>query len=69
MKKNVGAVDKLIRIVLRLVIVTFGIYNQSWWGLIGIVPLLTAFIRWCPAHNLPGISTDKRIEVEKLKSN
>lgn len=69
MKKNVGAVDRIIRIVLGLVIVAFGIYNQSWWGLIGIVPLLTAFISWCPAYNLLGISTDKRIEVEELKSN
>ena len=68
MKKNVGAIDRGIRIVLGLAIVTLGIYNQSWWGLIGIVPLLTAFISWCPAYNLLGISTDKRINMEKLNS-
>jgi len=33
--------------------------NARWWGLIGIGPLLTAALGWCPAHSLIGVSTTK----------
>ena len=66
MKKSVGSADKVIRIILGVAIIAFGIYNQSWWGLVGIVPLFTAFIGWCPAYNLIGVSTDKKVNVEKM---
>ena len=68
MKKNIGTLDKGIRIVLGIAIIAFGIYTQSWWGLVGLVPLLTAFMGWCPAYNLIGVSTDRRVNVEKLKN-
>lgn len=57
MKKNVGGTDRVLRIVLGLVIIALGILYQSWWGLIGIVPLATAFINWCPLYTPFGIST------------
>jgi len=66
MKKNIGSVDKVIRIILGGVIIALGIYNQSWWGLVGLVPLFTAFITWCPVYSLIGVSTDRKIKVEKL---
>ena len=66
MKKNVGNVDKAIRIVLGVAIIAFGTYNQSWWGLVGIVPLITAFTGWCPAYSLIGVSTHKKVNVEKI---
>ena len=66
MKKNIGSVDKVIRIILGGVIIALGIYNQSRLGLIGIVPLFTAFISWCPVYSLIGVSTDRKIKVEKL---
>ena len=66
MKKNVGSADKVIRIILGVAIIAFGIYYQSWWGLVGIVPLFTAFIGWCPAYSLIRVSTDRKISVEKL---
>lgn len=66
MKKNVGSADKTIRIILGLGIVGVGIYLNSWWGLVGIIPLATAFMNWCPAYSLLGISTDRKINVEKL---
>jgi len=59
MKKNVGSTDKLIRIILALVIFILGIIYQSWWGLVGFIPLLTALIGWCPAYLPFGISTCK----------
>lgn len=57
MTTNVGGVDKLIRIILGLGIIGAGVYYQSWWGAIGAIPLLTAFIGFCPAYPLFGIST------------
>lgn len=67
MKKNVGKLDIAIRIILGIAVVGIGIYFQSWWGLIGLVPLITAIIGSCPAYALIGITTKKRINVEKLK--
>ncbi len=66
MKKNVGSADKMIRIVLGVVIAALGIYFQSWWGLVAIVPLATAFMNSCPAYSLLGLSSDKKVNVEKL---
>ena len=59
MKPNVGQTDRTIRIVLGVVIIVAGVYFKSWWGVIGIVPILTAVIRWCPAYLPFGISSDK----------
>jgi hypothetical protein len=59
MKKNVGNIDKWVRIILGIIIIILGIINQSWWGLVGIVPLATAFMGFCPAYLPFGISTCK----------
>ncbi|RLD38954.1 MAG: DUF2892 domain-containing protein [Bacteroidetes bacterium] len=60
MKKNVGTIDKVIRIILAVIIGALGYYYQSWWGLIAIVPLLTGFIGYCPAWSIFGLSTCKK---------
>ena len=60
MKKNIGITDKWIRIVLGLIVIAAGIYFKSWWGVIGFVPLGTAFIRTCPAYLPFGLSTNRR---------
>lgn len=57
MKQNVGKTDKYIRIVLGTIILAIGIFFQSWWGLIGIVLILTALVSWCPVYVPFGIST------------
>ena len=59
MTKNVGGADRVIRIILGLVIIGLGVIYQNWWGAIGIVPLATALIGWCPAYAPFGISTCK----------
>lgn len=59
MQYNVGKTDRMIRIIAGLVIVVLGLVYQSWWGLIGIVPLMTGVIRWCPAYLPFKFSTDK----------
>lgn len=59
MKTNMGKTDRIIRFVIGLVIIVWGIATGSWWGLIGLIPLLTAFVNWCPLYTLLGISTNK----------
>ena len=48
MKCNVGKTEQIIRIVIGIVIVLLGVYFRSWWGLIGLVPIITGSIRYCP---------------------
>lgn len=57
MKKNVGGVDRALRIVVGLAIIGAGVFYQSWWGAIGVVPLLTAVVGWCPPYAMLGINT------------
>jgi len=59
MKANVGSIDMWIRIILGVVIIALGIYYQNWWGVVGLVPLLTGLIRWCPLYLPFGIFTTK----------
>ncbi len=68
MKVNIGKSDRVIRLVLGVVIILSGIYLKSWWGIIGIVPVITALLNFCPVWSLLGISTKKKIETEKLKT-
>ncbi len=50
MQHNVGGIDRVVRIIAGLAIIAAGFYFKSWWGVIGIAPLLTATLRWCPAY-------------------
>jgi hypothetical protein len=60
MKRNVGGIDKGLRIIvglglLSLLFILEG--NARWFGLIGLVPLGTAFIGFCPLYAILGVST------------
>ncbi len=57
MKTNVGGIDRLLRLLLGLALLGTGIYFKSWWGLVGLVPVLTATFRFCPAYLPFGLST------------
>jgi len=60
MTANVGTVDRVIRIVAGLVILSLVFLAegpQRWWGLVGFVPLLTGIVRFCPGYALFGWST------------
>jgi len=65
---NIGNTDRIIRIVLGLALIVAGLATGSWWGLIGVVPLGTAFVRWCPAYLPFGISTCRAGECGKAKA-
>ncbi|TCV82324.1 YgaP family membrane protein [Sulfurirhabdus autotrophica] len=60
MKVNVGSIDKVLRIIvglglLSLIFILEG--SQRWFGLIGIVPLVTALMGWCPLYMILGINS------------
>lgn len=57
---NVGGVDRKLRIVAGVTIIAVGAYFQSWWGMVGIIPLTTGIIGWCPAYLPMGITTAKK---------
>ena len=60
MKSNIGNIDKLIRIIVGLLIIIAGVYFKSWWGLIGIIPIIVVVIGWCPLYVPFGISTRRK---------
>lgn len=65
MKMNVGKIDRVIRIVLGLVLLSLVFLGpHTSWGFIGLIPLLTGMIGVCPVYSLFGINTcqltDKR---------
>ena len=57
MKCNVGKSDRIIRVLLGLIIIAVGVYLNSWWGTIGVIPLFTAAIGWCPLYVPFGLSS------------
>jgi hypothetical protein len=58
MTKNVGQIDKIIRIVVGLLLIGLALIGTiGWWGWIGVVPLASGLMGSCPAYSLLGIST------------
>ncbi|WP_257305270.1 YgaP family membrane protein [Geothrix campi] len=60
MQANIGNTDKTVRIVAGLVLLSLVFLLEGkarWFGLLGVVPLLTAFMRFCPLYTLLGVNT------------
>lgn len=60
MQANVGGADRIIRIILGLGLLSLLFILEGdvrYLGLIGIVPIATALMNWCPAYTLFGINT------------
>jgi len=60
MKANVGGIDRILRIVVGLVLLAAVVLlegNARWFGLIGIVPLITGIFGYCPAYVPFGFSS------------
>jgi fatty acid desaturase len=58
MKSNVGGIDRILRVVLGLALIgmaAFGVIGA--WGWIGVVPLLTAALGFCPLYTMLGFSS------------
>lgn len=59
MKCNVGKTEQVIRIGSGAIIVLMGLYYRSWWGIIGLAPIITGATRYCPLNALLGINNCK----------
>lgn len=58
MKSNVGGIDRILRVIAGLVLIGLAATGTvGWWGWLGIVPLATGLMGWCPPYALLGIST------------
>lgn len=58
MKTNVGGIDRILRIVLGLVLIGLTLSGAiGVWGWIGVVPLATAALGFCPLYTVLGFST------------
>ncbi len=64
MKANMGSADRVIRVIAGLVIVGVGWDNHSWWALVGLLPILTAVVGFCPGYLPFGFSTRKPDDKE-----
>ncbi len=62
MKCNVGTTDRIFRIVVGAVIIALGFYFKTRWGAVGVIPLTTALLRWCPLYVPLKMSTDSSSE-------
>jgi hypothetical protein len=60
MKANMGGIDRALRIIVGAVLVALVFVGpQTPWGWIGLVPLATALMGYCPAYSLLGLRTNK----------
>ena len=57
MKCNIGKGDRTFRVIVGIAALAAGFYFHSWWGLLGLIPLGTAIMRWCPLYLPLGINT------------
>lgn len=58
MKTNEGTLDRALRVIVGLVLVVLAATGTvGLWGWIGLVPIATGLIGWCPAYTLLGINT------------
>ncbi|HYF89404.1 DUF2892 domain-containing protein [Azospirillum sp.] len=56
--RNVGPVDRALRAIVGLILLSLTVVGpQTLWGLVGLVPLLTAIVGFCPAYTLLGVKT------------
>jgi hypothetical protein len=60
MSKNIGNIERIVRIVGGLVLIALAATNTvGVWGWLGLVPLATGLTGWCPPYSLLGINTCK----------
>ncbi|MBP6580517.1 MAG: DUF2892 domain-containing protein [Sphingorhabdus sp.] len=55
---NIGNTDRIARIILGVVLIALVFVGpKTAWGWIGLAPLLTGLVRWCPLYRLIGVNT------------
>ena len=57
MKANVGGIDKVVRILVGIALIAWALLGGPAWAWIGVLPLGTGLVNWCPAYSLLGMNT------------
>ncbi len=58
MTKNVGSIDRMVRVVIGLTLIALAATGTvGWWGYLGVLPLMIAALGWCPLYSLFGWNT------------
>ena len=57
MKANVGGIDRILRVLAGLALIAWALLGGPVWAWIGVVPLATGALRFCPVYPLLGLST------------
>jgi len=58
MQANVGPIDKTLRVIVGLILISLVFVGpRTPWGWVGVIPLVTALVSWCPLYRLLGINT------------
>ncbi len=66
MKANIGGIDRIARIIVGVTLIALAATGVvGVWGCLGVLPLVTAFIRFCPAYLPFGISTCATVKAAK----
>lgn len=63
MNTNIGGLDRALRVIVGVALIAFALVSTmpfAWVGWIGVVPLATAMLGWCPAYSMIGVSTCSR---------
>jgi hypothetical protein len=56
--KNEGTLDRVVRVVVGLAVLSLVVVGpRTWWGLVGLVPVATGLVGFCPLYTLLGIRT------------
>jgi hypothetical protein len=57
MKSNVGGIDKILRLIIGIALIIWALRGGPVWAWIGIVPLATGLVGWCPLYLMFGLNT------------
>jgi hypothetical protein len=60
MKSNVGGIDRVVRILVGAALIGWTFVGGPVWAWVGVVPLVTALVGFCPVYPLVGVSTAKK---------
>lgn len=56
--RNIGNVDRILRVVVGAALVSLVFWGpQTNWGWVGLIPLITGFVSFCPLYRIMGVST------------
>lgn len=69
MKTNIGIIDRSLRIIIGVLLVAWAIpvgfppMEDNWIGWVGILPIITALVGYCPLYGLLNLTTNGRTKI------